>query len=195
MTTIYNFPQELLIEIFKKLKRNQLVEAQTVCRSWYYPAHVMLLKKVHLHGVASIESFIVHIDQNMSPYYLGAVEDIYIGGSKDFGVDYHFTTENIHQLISRFPNLKHVVIDSFSDYLGAFNDEVCQTIIENCPRLESFQVFLDVRDYSNADVYCDTMYKFRSLLTAMNLDLVGFASKFEGAEKFIASFPRLRGSN
>lgn len=189
-TTINDLPQDLLPEILSNLDDLALVEAQNVCRAWRRPSHILILKSVKLKSSDEIGGFIEHFDRDDTEISdFTAVQEIHIKG--DDGVDllYYFNARSIGRLFCRFPNLTNVLINTYSACLQGFTEELCQNILENCPKLEIFDVLIDEED---EDIYCRTMYKVRSLATMLYLDKVGSASSFGGITEFIKSFPRLR---
>lgn len=95
MTNIHQFPQELLPEIFKHFRSDEIITIQHVCRAWYLSAHLLLLKEIDLSSIHQIENFITSIDQNTCSSYLAAVEKIEIGKDDGYGVEYDFDKDNI----------------------------------------------------------------------------------------------------
>lgn len=96
----------------------------------------------------------------------------------------------MEQLLCHFPNLKDVKITGIPYLVEAFNDELCKAVLENCPKLNSFEVHLFC---SGTESYCDVIYNARLLQTAIDLRAARTAvSDYGGLQEFVMGFPRLR---
>lgn len=150
MTTILNLPEEILIN-FDELDLDDLSVCHTVCRAWYSPSHVKLLKQVTLKQVANILQFIKSFDRNSDPLYLNAVKEIHIhqldiDGEyyslvrfKESIVPYKFAKENIKKLFFRFPKLEKVTFDGSIFLLCEFDDEICEMFLQDCPNINTLK--------------------------------------------------------
>lgn len=83
MSVIQNIPEELLLDIFSNLSRQDLLKCQYICRVWYIPAHITLLTNVELRNITKTIRFITAINQNSSPRFLAAVKEMDIRPTKD----------------------------------------------------------------------------------------------------------------
>lgn len=55
-----------------------------------------------------------------------------------------FDKEMIEKLLCCFPNLKDVAVyDPFIDYID-FNDDICKIILQKCPKLDTFEINLEL---------------------------------------------------
>lgn len=185
-------PEELLSLTLEKLEPSDLIQCQQVCHAWYSPARVTLLQEVQLSSATVIQQFIESIDLNPESVYLNAVKKISIGSPK-YGspeIYYLFDQETIEKLFLRFPNLKEVRISATtSNSFEAFNDEICESFWECCPKLEAFEV--DTGKWKVSGPYFDVLYKLRMLLTKMNIQKFDRTSSYESTEQFIENFPRV----
>lgn len=188
MTTIKNFPDEVLRVLFEKLNHFDLLQCQKVFSSWYYPAHSALLQKVELEDMAMIRQFIKSINHNPNTYYLNSVQELIFGSSKDISFT-EIDSYIVIKLISRFPNLKSITIHNNEncDPLLPLNDNSQADILaKRCPKLEKLELQMtDVfRNY-----YFDLMYKLRRSLTWIDLSHL---SRLDNIENYLADFPQLQ---
>lgn len=191
MTPILHLPEEVLLMIFKKLYSHSLDHCQYVCRAWYLPAHLLLLKEVDLYKTSQVERFITAIDHNPKQSYLNAVKTLDIYDSREATDDppgIPFSTEKIHKLFCRFPNLKKVELSCSFLFLQEFDDNVCNDVLESCPKLDKFEVEL----MGDENLYCDALYRVRSLVTFIEIAQMKNLSRFGDSADFITSFPRLQ---
>lgn len=188
MTRNQRLPEEILRIIFSKLKRLDVQQCQTVCRSWYHPAHVILLQKIELEFAIEIKRFVNSINHNPNPFYMNAVQEITLGAPNDSleNHDIDEVSKEIFELIKRFPNSKSVIIrgNNYPDPQLQSRDVDLDAIARNCPKLERFDMVAKV---NHAD-YFDLLYKFRHSLTFMRLN--NFSEP--GKEKYILNFPHLQ---
>lgn len=193
MTSIQNFPEEVLIIIFEELLPSELRQCQQFCRSWYFPAHVSSLFYVKLTKAVDIERFINSIDHNPDPRYLNAVREININGRGKIPNHLRFDKATLHKLFFRFPKLDSVTIFKHSSLiLQEFNDELCNHFLTSCPNLEKFQI-----PDNDIDEYYERIYRLRLLTTSIylgrNMDWV--ISRYRTISAYLCSFPRLQTIN
>lgn len=187
MATILDLPEDILLIIFKQLWPSKPFECQKVCRSWYFPAHTVILHNVYL-SFSTIDQFIASIDYNPHPSYLKAVKRINISYRQRHAQPL-LTRKMIKKLFFRFPNLKDVAISDPSIIFDRFNDEGCRVLLERCPKLDKFELNFTPLAW-NQEVYLATVYKLRLLITSMNYFAINLPSGT--VMTFIKSFPRLQ---
>lgn len=148
MTTINDLSEEVLYYIFENLDDRDRQTCRNVCRCWYRPAHLLLLKKISFYNELAIEALVESIDYNPDPLYLKAVKalDFY----DVFQVRYQFDKKLLRKLFLRFPNLKKVTAHNYSALFKEFDQELCKKIVKGCPKLESFSV---TTDYARSPSY------------------------------------------
>lgn len=97
---------------------------------------------------------------------------------------------NLKKLITRFPNLQEIHIIDSLDFLQEFDDELCESILTNCPKLNIFD--LSAKNHKEAQTqYCDALHKVRLLVTTISMEKLTDVSRFGSATQFLTSFPRL----
>lgn len=188
MTPIQKLPVEVLRLIFSHFQREDLLQCQQVCKTWYSPALVKLLQKVDLHNASVIEQFMSSIDQNSDPLYLEAVKAIRvnIGGMKG---RYH-NLMKVENWFFCFHNLQEAVFLDGVELLRSLNNEVCQAFLKSCPKLKSFHVYVERKP---AD-YFNLLYNVQPLLTVLDMQSSLYDASKTGFTliEYITSFPRLQ---
>lgn len=194
MTTILNLPDEILRMIFEsQLYFEEVAQCQIVCRAWYLPAHIVLLKDIQLESFEHADSFIASIDHNPNPLYLKAVKNITLNtwGSDNRESSTPCNKEKFNKLFFRFPNLEELAIHDSSEFVESFDDEICKTFLEKYPKLK-FEADLDL-DIEGTTKYDDLMYKVRLLATKIHTN--GFSNVVRhggGLAQCLIQFTRLQ---
>lgn len=187
MTTILDLPKEILYLIFKEFYHVwDFLKLQRVCRAWYTPGHLTLLKDVEI-NLRAIQPFINSIDHNPDPAYLKAVKSIDVL-SYIHDDPFCLNDELNQKLFYRFPNLKEVVLTA-PTFLANFTDETCKTFLMNCPEIEMFTANNEI--YPEPE-YRDMVYKARLLITEVDLEKLDDLSPYGNISQYISGFPRLR---
>lgn len=177
---------ELLDEIFKELDSPDLRQCQKVCRTWYRPAHLGFLKQVDLHGAYSIERFLTSLAYNPDPSYFKAVKVIIISSP----VKYLFERGDVKDLVTKFPCLNILVFSADPQAFEAFDDEICDALLQTCPEV-NVRVF--ARNGDDPFETRDAMLRLRRVLTSLALkDVEEAFEDDQSALQFVVSFPRLQ---
>lgn len=187
--TISDAPQEILSQIFEKLEIADLKNCQKVCKSWYIPAHVLMLEEISLDCPTQLMDFIMAIDLNPHPLYLKAVKRMYIEDLDKYDIDFKLDEDTIRSLLFRFPNLEEAQFNDCRILLTHFDDKLCTDLIESCPRLDSFVVL--PFNYATARHY-EWIWKLRHLVSYMDIDTIAFPRRPGDGYQYLISFPRLR---
>lgn len=179
MTSIRNFPEELLLNVFSYLTNRDLNKCLYVCHSWYIPARIRLLKELHFHNINRIRRFITAFNQNPDPRFLAAVKGIDISSTKDLALN----DKDFRDLFFRFPNLEKVALNSI--LLDKFNDDLCREFLKHSPKLTDVTVKETgyYRSLTNAQ-----LYKARLLLTELEVR----HDEVENPKQFVTDFPRIK---
>lgn len=191
MATIKDLPEEILLLIFSSnnFYASELNECQRVCRAWYHPARIKLLKSVGLTSPLKVEQFIESIDANPKPEYLKAVKSIMpMTHDQEVSPIWCFSEDTIRKLFLRFPNLEEVWCDNFSTLFDDFDDDICNDFVKMYPKFKLFRVepgYGDDMDYS------DLLFKLRQLITFIDMNILENVWEYGGIIHYLSSFPRL----
>lgn len=184
--------EEVLLRIFSKLNNSTLKQCQKVCRAWYAPAHITLLKEVCLWD-ANMQQFIASTDSNPKSKFLNAVKTIAVFNKNDdqprrrnqpappqLRVD-------LKKLFFRFPNLENISVRGHLHFFDSFNDATCRSFLQSCPKLKMFELpYINKLDKNQ---YHQTLYKLRTLLSSIALEYIGPVSAFGASPP---TFPRVK---
>lgn len=98
--------------------------------------------------------------------------------------------ENLKKLITRFPNLEEIHIVNSLDFVQKFDDDLCQSILKSCPKLNIFD--LSAKNHKEAQAqYRDALCKVRLLVTIVDSNKITDISCFGTVARLLTSFPRL----
>lgn len=189
MTTVQNLPEEVLRMIFKQIDRETLANCTYVSKSWHLPAIAVFLSFVKLRNLSQIKGFITFIDKHSTSLYTNAISRISIGlfGNEEI---LYLDSTYVSTLFLRFPNLIEVVL-SVSVSVSKMNDDICRSIIDGCPKLNSFIVAF------NHTTFPEELYKVRLLLTAVDGNGLDNPSELPRVDlvTYLCSFPRLQSND
>lgn len=186
MTTIQDLPEEILRMIFGYV--GNLKHCQPVCHLWYLPAHTIILKEITIFDNSTMERFIRSIDLNPHPAYLRAIKKLKFDVDRSSFRRKELKIENVKKLLFRFPSIKEVCVSRESNLIKEFNDELCNAIIQKCPKLDTFAVEGDC--FSNFDAIHKVRLIATSICLLKNMDRV--IAQYGTITQFVSSFPRLK---
>lgn len=185
-----NLPCEILLEIFKHMNSIDLLHCLHVCHSWYYPAHVNLLKDVTLKDSHAIHQFIAYFDRNPYKPYKNAVKTLRIWGELDNDLQQTvLERETIKRLFFRFPKLENVYFQH-SNSITNFDEVLCRELLICCPNLDTFNI---LAHYDQEPEYGASLIKVRPLLTNLHLLCDSYLPEEMGDRvQYVTQFPRLK---
>lgn len=184
-----HLPEEILLLVFKEVGKSDLLNCQQVCRSWYPPSHMELLKDIRLMTNEEIDQFIASFDLNPSQSYFNAVKSIQIwrkGGAWSEKMCLEGAT--IEKLFYRFPNLRKVVFDH-ANLVANFDEKICQEILSRCPSLDDFEVLT----YEDPEPdFRNLLLKVKTLLTHTMQTYENCIPYYDEAVEFMSQFQRAK---
>lgn len=191
------------VTIFGYLLNSDFIEVQHVCRAWYFPGHVKLLRDIVLNVQENgAVKFMRSIDANPHASYLAAVKFITLNVSINYNTRSNrplliLNKVNTYKLFLRFANLETVICQGYSRLFDEFHDNLCDLFLKHCPKLREFYL----RDYvasrslgaARATEKYTALSKVRPLLTDLTIDDTIKLTRFAGnLVSYISRCSRLR---
>lgn len=183
MSTIQNVSDETLMMLFKELNPRDLQQCQKVCRSWYRPAHLVVLQDIFLHSVFQIAKFISSIKHNPKPLYLHQVKTIHVSNVDFEDLDKVNVKDGFTELLFQFRNLKELHIRDSVPLFGKFDNKLSELLLNFCPKLDTVKISTEIDQF----IY---LYNMRVLLTEFDMNRIGDRRVLPSL-LYLGRFPRI----
>lgn len=127
MSAIQQLPQEILLTIFELLSRADILQCQIVCRCWYIPVHMLILKDVKIRNSDEAMQFLGSLGDSPGLLITNAVKKIAIT-NVDKDRSRVFDLASVEKLLFRFPNVEDIELTDCFNLFRQFNDALCENI-------------------------------------------------------------------